>query len=90
MNLKIEDLMKKIGLPKRYFNNNFIISEKFSEEKENFLSLIRQCNGDEFDGDKKMQLEECISQIIKAADNISNEIVSIGFDKGILFDKLLC
>ena len=43
MNLKIEDLMKKIGLPKRYFNNNFVISERFGEEKERFLSLIRQC-----------------------------------------------
>lgn len=77
VNLKIEDLMKKIGLPKRYFNNNFIISEKFSEEKEKFLSLIRQCNGDEFDGDKKTQLEESISQIIKVADNISNIILDI-------------
>lgn len=77
MNLKIEDLMKKIGLPKRYFNNNFVISEKFSEEKEKFLSLIRQCKGDEFDGDKKMQLEESISQIIKVADNLSNIILDI-------------
>ena len=41
MNLKIEDLMKKITLPKRYFNNNFIISEKFREENEKFLSLVK-------------------------------------------------
>ena len=32
MNLKIEDLLKKIMLPQRYFNNNFIISEKYREE----------------------------------------------------------
>lgn len=69
--------MKKIGLPKRYFNNNFIISEKFSEEKEKFLFLIKQCKGDEFDGDKKKQLEESVSQIIEVADNISNIILDI-------------
>ena len=77
MNLKIEDLMKKIELPKRYFNNNFIISEKFSEEKEKFLSLIRQCKGEEFDDDKKLQIEKNISQVIQVADDISNMILEI-------------
>lgn len=77
MNLKIEDLMKKIELPKRYFNNNFIISEKFSEEKEKFLSLIRQCKGEEFDDDKKLQIENNISQAIQVADDISNMILEI-------------
>ena len=77
MNLKIEDLMRKIELPKRYFNNNFIISEKFSEEKEKFLSLIRQCKGEEFDDDKKLQIEKKISQVIQVADDISNMILEI-------------
>jgi len=77
MNLKIEDLMKKIGLPKRYFNNNFVISERFGEEKERFLSLIRQCKGDEFDNDKKRKIEENLPQVIKVADNISNIILEI-------------
>lgn len=77
MNLKIEDMMRKIGLPKRYFNNNFTISEKFSEEKEIFLSLIKQCKGDEFENDKKMQIEKSISQIIKAADYAWNIILDI-------------
>ena len=77
MNLKIEDLMRKIELPKRYFNNNFIISEKFSEEKEKFLSLIRQCKGEEFDDDKKLKIEKKISQVIQVADDISNMILEI-------------
>lgn len=77
MNLKIEDLMKKIALPKRYFNNNFIISEKFEEEKEKFLSLIRQCKGDEFEDDKKTQIEETISQVVHVADKISDMILEI-------------
>lgn len=38
MNLKVEDLMRKNTLPKRYFNSNFIISKRYSEEKEKFLS----------------------------------------------------
>lgn len=77
MNLKIEDLLQKIALPKRYFNNNFIIAEKFSEEKDKFLSLISQCKGNEFDDDKKIQIEENISQVIQVADDISNIILEI-------------
>ena len=77
MNLKIEDLMKKIALPKRYFNNNFIISEKFREEKEKFLSLAEQCKGNEFEDDKKLKIEENISQVIQVADDVSNMILGI-------------
>ena len=42
-------MMKKIMLPKRYFDDTFIIAEKFSEEIENFLDLLKNCNGEEFD-----------------------------------------
>lgn len=77
MNLKIEDLMKKITLPKRYFSNNFIISEKFREEKKKFLSLVGQCKGNEFEDDKKSKIEEGISQVIQVADDVSNMILGI-------------
>lgn len=77
MNLKIEDLMREIALPKRYFNNNFTISEKFSEEKEKFSSLVKQYKGDEFDEDKKKQIEKSIPEIIKVADQVSDNILAI-------------
>lgn len=38
MGLEIENLMRKIALPKRYFNNDFIISDKFREEMDSFVS----------------------------------------------------
>ena len=77
MNLKIEDLMKKITLPKRYFNNNFIISEKFREENEKFLSLVKMCKGNEFEDDKKAKIEKNISQVIQVAGDVSNMILEI-------------
>ena len=77
MNLKVEDLMRKITLPKRYFNSNFIISKRYSEEKEKFLSYIKQCKGDEFDDGQKRQIEENMLEVIKVADNISSIILEI-------------
>lgn len=77
MDLKIEDLMRKITLPKRYFNNNFVISERFKEEKEKFLSLVKQCKGNEFEDDKKLKIEENISQVMQVADDVSDMILGI-------------
>ncbi|MDD4591190.1 MAG: hypothetical protein PHG06_12315 [Parabacteroides sp.] len=66
--LKIEDLMREIALPKRYFNNDFIISDKFKEETDTFVSLLHQCNGEEFDADKQANIRQMtidISDILK-------------------------
>lgn len=62
---------------KRYFNSNFIISKRYSEEKEKFLSYIKQCKGDEFDDGQKRQIEENMLEVIKVADNISSIILEI-------------
>jgi hypothetical protein len=35
--MTIEDFLRKITLPKRYFSVNFVITEKFDEEKESFF-----------------------------------------------------
>ena len=71
MNLKIEDLMRKISLPKRYFNNDFVIADRFREEKDKFLSFISQCKGEEFDDDKKNQIQK------ETAEDISSHILNI-------------
>jgi hypothetical protein len=63
MELKIENLMRKIALPKRYFNNNFIISDKFKEEADTFVSLLRQCNGKEFNADKEEKINQNLAEI---------------------------
>ena len=49
MSLRIEDLLQKLTLPKRYFNNDFVIYEKFKDEAETFVSMLGQCDGKEFD-----------------------------------------
>jgi len=61
--LKIENLMRKITLPKRYFNNDFIIADKFKEETDTFMSLLHQCNGGEFDADKQAKVQQMIIDI---------------------------
>ncbi len=63
MELKIENLMRKIALPKRYFNNNFIISDKLREETDTFVSLLRQCNGKEFNADQEEQIKQNLAEI---------------------------
>lgn len=67
MTLKIEDLMRKISLPKRYFSNTFIISNKFKEETDTFLSLLSQCNGKEFNAEKEAKIQQNISNISNIA-----------------------
>lgn len=64
MELKIENLMRKIALPKRYFNNDFIISDKFREETDTFVSLLSQCNGKEFNADQDEKIKQNLAEII--------------------------
>jgi hypothetical protein len=67
MEFKIENLMRKIALPKRYFNNDFIISDKFREETDTFVSLLRQCNGKEFNADKEAKIKQKVPEICDTA-----------------------
>lgn len=57
MALKIEELMRKITLPKRYFDNVFIISDKFREETDSFVSFLNQCNGKEYKADEEAKIK---------------------------------
>ncbi len=46
--MRIEDFLRKISLPKRYFGGDFVIAEKYEEEKTSFFESFEQCNGSEF------------------------------------------
>lgn len=59
----MEDLLRKISLPKRYFSNTFIISDKFKEETATFLSLLSQCTGEEFDAEQEAKIQQNIYTI---------------------------
>ena len=49
MSLKIEDVLQRLTLPKRYFDTDFVIYEKLKDEARTFISLLEQCDGKEFD-----------------------------------------
>lgn len=43
MTNKIEELLRNISLPRRYFDSKFNISDKFEEEMSRFISLVENC-----------------------------------------------
>ncbi|MDD2361756.1 MAG: hypothetical protein PHH84_02185 [Oscillospiraceae bacterium] len=67
MELKIDNLMRKIALPKRYFNNDFIISDKFREETDTFISLLHQCSCKEFNVDQEEKIKQNLAEICDIA-----------------------
>lgn len=78
-NLSIEDFLLKISLPKRYDQEEFIISEKYEEEKNNFLRLFKDCHGEEFKDKKNEKVHtvlESISTVIEANFNLVLDIFS--------------
>lgn len=74
MSLKIEDLFRKIKLPKKYFDNSFVISEKYSIEAQEFLDCLENCDGSEF---AKEQQNFIYAKLTQAKDIIIQNIKSI-------------
>lgn len=75
MSLKIEDLLQQLRLPKRYFNNDFVISEKLKDEAETFLLLLKQCDGKEFDVDCAEAISRRIPDILDVAEKNTKSIL---------------
>lgn len=74
MCIEIEDLLREIHLPKMYFNNDFDISEKFKEEANRYLKLLRQIDGHEFEKEKQKIIQQEMNIIL---DDIEKNIKSI-------------
>lgn len=76
MNIKIEDLLRKITLPKRYFNEKFDIREKFKYETDKYLNLLKLVDGSEFEKDRaeiiQKKLKDTLGDIQKNIDSIIN------------------
>jgi hypothetical protein len=77
MALKIEELLLKIALPKRYFSNEFIFSVKLREEAETFVSLLSQCDGKEFNIDEESKIKHKIPEIYDAAKQNITSLLNI-------------
>ena len=73
MTLTIEELFQKIILPKKYFSNDFNISDKFGDEATAFLSYLDQCDASEFTCEKQPEMKKQLEYVrLAAKDNIES------------------
>ena len=76
MSIKIEEFFRKISLPKRYINDKFNIREKYREEAAEYLKLLEEIDGSEFEGDKKKEIQQRVKEVKDAVkeniDSINN------------------
>lgn len=77
MSLTIEDLLQKIILPKKYFSNDFDISDKFRDEATAFLSYLDQCAGEEFNPEKQPLIKEQLESLRSDAKGNVKSILDI-------------
>ena len=77
MSLTIEDLFQKIILSKKYFSNDFNISDKFREESMIFLSYLDQCAGEEFNPEKQQLIKEQLESLRSIAKGNIESILDI-------------
>lgn len=77
MSIRVEDCLRKITLPKRYFNDKFDICEKFKEEAEEYLKLLRLIDGSEFETDKADMLQNRVADIIDEIQKNVDAIINI-------------
>nr|WP_300186175.1 hypothetical protein [uncultured Agathobaculum sp.] len=77
MSLTIEDLFQKIILPKKYFSNDFNISDKFREESTIFLTYLDQCTGEEFNPEKQPLIKEQLESLRSDAKGNVKSILDI-------------
>lgn len=92
--MSIEDFLRKISLPKRYSDDNFVIAEKFEEEKISFFESFEQCDGNEFSepnckkaaailSDIRHSIEQnfaFISEVLTHHENADPKAAQIAFD----------
>ena len=68
MGIKIEDFLRNTNLPKRYFDVNFDISEKYKEEIAGYLKLLKLIDGSEFEAEKQNKIKQTMTGVIKAVE----------------------
>lgn len=68
MGIKIEDFLRNTNLPKRYFDVNFDISEKYKEEADAYLKLLKLIDGSEFEVEKQNKIKQAMTEVINAVE----------------------
>lgn len=78
MGIRIEDLLlTRIVLPKRYYNSDFNISDKFKQETTKYLELINQIDGCEFSKDEQIVIQKKMNEIVPEIEKNIKSIVNI-------------
>ena len=78
MSSSIEYILKQISLPKRYFDNDFVIADQFEKEKDRFLDILGQYNADDINDDKdKVYMLSKMKHVIDGAKKVSEIILDI-------------
>lgn len=77
MSLRIDELLQNSFLPKNYLGDAFVIKEKYCEERDRFLSFLKECDGCEFSKEKQKLLKEKIDEIKPQIEESFDSIVNI-------------
>lgn len=77
MSIRVGACLRKITLPKRYFNDKFDIAEKFREEAEEYLKLLKLIDGSEFEPDKADMFRNGIEDVTDEIQKNVNAIINI-------------
>ena len=73
--MPIEEFLKSLELPKKYYDSNFDISEKYAEEAEIFIKRLKEVDVSEFQEDKREQAINMIKIILPDAEaNINRSV----------------
>ena len=59
----IEDFLKSLELPKKYYDSNFNIAEKYEEEADLFINGLKKIDVAEFTDDKRKEIISMLKNI---------------------------
>lgn len=76
--MKIEELLRNLELPKKYYDSNFDMSEKYAEEAKIFIDSLKCIDGAEFkNANKESQIKEEFAALVSAADKNAKKILNV-------------
>lgn len=61
--ISTNDFLRKIALPKRYFDTNFNLIDKFKDEMDMFFDSLKICTATEFNADQQINIQKTLNEI---------------------------
>lgn len=75
--MTIEGFLRKNSLPKRYYNDSFDMCQKYRDETDKYLKLLRMIDGSEFEEHKKEKIQQRLKGIREEIEENINSIISV-------------